>query len=287
MKKFIILAVAMFLMVFVGTLGAEDLKFPNVSQKASVTQTVGLTDVTVTYHRPGVKERVIWGELVPYDKVWRTGANNATTIEFSGDVMVGETKVAAGKYGLFTIPGKEEWTFIISKQADIWGAMAYKESEDVVRIKAKPGEAPKCEWMRFGFAKLTDSSAFVYLHWEKLMVGFGFKVATKDTIVKNIEKTMGRYWVTPYRAADYAFNQGMLDKAKEYIAASIAIKTIYWNVVLKAKIYKKLAKTKKDQKMVIKILEQAVSLADELPERQKKYAKEAGEMLAELKGKKK
>lgn len=284
MKKLIVLAIAVMLVVAAVNLGAE-VKFPSTSQKATVTQTVGLTDVTVVYHRPGVKKRTIWGDLVPYDKVWRTGANEATSIEFSTDVEIEGTKVAAGKYAIFTIPGKAEWTFIISKQTELWGEMGYKESEDVLRVKVKPMAAPHCEWMAFGFADLSDTGARVVLRWEKVMVGFKFSAATKEIVLGNIEKTMGRYWVTPYRAAEFAFKGEMLDKAKGWINSSTSIKAVYWNMLLKSKIYKAMAKTKKDKKMVIKMLEKTVSLIPELPEGQKKYAVEAGKLLKELKNK--
>ncbi|NIM12301.1 MAG: DUF2911 domain-containing protein [Candidatus Aminicenantes bacterium] len=273
-------------MVTSGTLWSQDLKFPRVSQGASISQTIGLTDVTITYHRPGVKGRVIWGGLVPYDKVWRTGANEATTIEFSHDVMVEGNKLTAGTYGLFTIPGKTEWTFIFSKQSKIWGAMGYKEEEDALRVKVKPADAPHCEWMKFGFADLKEDSAKVILHWEKLMVGFTVNVDTKGMILENIKKTMGRYWVSPYYAADYAFKGEMYDKAKEWIDMSVALKQSYWNMLLQAKVYKKLAKTKKEVKQAIKILEKAVMLIKDLPERSKQFADEGPKLLEEWKGKK-
>jgi hypothetical protein len=289
MRKITTIAVGLvFLsMVTSGILWSQELKFPRVSQGASISQTIGLTDVTIKYHRPGVKDRVIWGELVPYDKVWRTGANEATTIEFSHDVMVDGNKLAAGTYGLFTIPGKTEWSFIFSKQSKIWGNFGYKEEEDVLRIKTKPMAAPHCEWMKFGFADLKEDSAKVILHWEKLMVGFTVSVDTKGMVLGEIEKTMGRYWVSPYYAADYAFKGEMFEKAKDWIDMSVALKQSYWNLLLQAKVYKELAKTKNEVKHAIKILEKAVMLIKDLPERQKKYADEGPKLLEEWKGKKK
>jgi len=287
MKKVtVILSVLIFLSVVTGGLWAQEIKFPNVSQKASVFQAVGLTDVTITYHRPGVKERVIWGELVPYDKIWRTGANNATTIEFSTDVEIEGNKLPAGKYGLYTIPGKEEWTFIFSKQNNLWGEGGYKEEEDALRVKVTPGSGPHCEWMNFVFTDLSEDSAKVVLRWEKVMVGFTVKVDTKAMVLKSIESTMGRYWVPAYRAADYAFENEMLDKAKGWIDTSVSIQAAYWNMLLKAKIYKKTAKTKNDEKMVVKILEEALALGAKLPEGQQGYVKEAKELFEEWTGKK-
>ena len=288
MKKVTLILVVLFFLssLTVGSLTAQEIKFPRPSQSASVTQTIGLIDVTITYHRPGVKDRVIWGGLVPYDKIWRTGANNATTIEFSGDVMVEGNKLAAGKYGLFTIPTEDEWTFIFSKQSDLWGTSGYEEAQDALRVKVKPMSAPHCEWMMFAFADLKDDSARVVLHWEKLMVGFTIKVDTKAMVLKNIENTMDRYWSPPYRAANYAFDNEMFDKAKEWIDASVALKANYWNMRLKAMIYKKLAKTKKEHKEAVQVLEKAILLGKELPERLQQYVEEGKQLLEEWQGKK-
>lgn len=297
MRKFVLcLTVVLFLSVaFSANLVAEDIKFPAVSQKAKVLQTVGLTDIKVVYHRPGVKERKIWGELVPMDKVWRTGANDATLIKFSTDVEIGGKKVEKGEYALFTIPGKDEWTFIISKQVKLWGAMGYKDSEDVVRVKAKAKAVPHCEWLQFGFGKLSETSAMLYMHWEKVMVGFEIKVDTDGIVMASIKKAMGRYWVPPYRAANYVMKKGDLKKAKEFISASVGIKAVYWNMLLKAKIVKKLMAEQKDKKMVKKykkklteILKKAIALVKELPKGQQDYVAgnpEAEKMLKELTGK--
>lgn len=285
-KVTLVLTILVFLSVTAGNLWAQEIKVPKPSPKASVFQEIGLIDVTITYHRPGVKGRTIWGDLVPYDKIWRTGANNATTIEFSNDVSIEGNKLAAGKYGLYTIPGKEEWVFIFSKQNSLWGTGGYKEAEDALRIKVKPGSGPHCEWMNFVFADLSDDSAKVVLRWEKVMVGFTIKVDTKGMVLKGIERTMGGYWVPAYRAADFAFENEMLDKAKGWIDTSVNIQAAYWNMFLKAKIYKKTAKTKKDEKMAIKILHKALDLGAKLPERQQGYTKEAKELFEKWTGKK-
>lgn len=285
MKKSTLILVVLLLVLF-STQWAQDLKFPRVSPGATISQEIGLTEVSIKYHRPGVKDRVIWGELVPYDKIWRTGANEATTIEFSDDVMIEDNKLAAGKYALFTIPGKDEWTFIFSKQTTLWGTGGYKEEEDALRVKVKPMAAPHCEWMQFMFADLKDNSVKAILHWEKQMVGVTIKVDTKAMVVKNIEKTMSRYWVAPFRSANYAFANEMFDKAKEWINLSTALDESYWNMVLKAKIYKKLAKTKKETKEAIKILEKALSLIQKLSERQKQFAQEGKKLMEEWTGKK-
>ncbi len=147
-----------------------------ISPKASITQTVGFTDVTISYSRPGVKGRKIWGGLVPYDKVWRAGANEATKITFSTDVMIEGKKLAAGSYGFFTVPGKDEWTLIFNKVADQWGAFEYNEAEDALRVNVKPEKSNFTEWLRYEITKTSDSTAVISLEWEKLKVPFKIEV---------------------------------------------------------------------------------------------------------------
>ena len=147
-----------------------------LSPKASVMQTVGFTDVTIDYSRPGVKGRTIWGALVPYNKVWRAGANEATTINFTTDVTIEGKNLPAGKYGFFTIPNKDSWTLIFNKVADQWGAFQYNEAEDALRVTVKPESNNFQEWLAYTITKTGDKSAVVSLEWEKLKVPFKIEV---------------------------------------------------------------------------------------------------------------
>src|ERR1035437_5918867 len=131
MKKILNITFALCLIAFMPSISKAQLKMPQASPKASVMQMVGLTEISIDYHAPSVKGRTIWGDLVPYDSVWRTGANEATVISFSDDVMIEGKKLAAGKYAIFTIPGKAEWTIIFNKKKDLWGAYGYNKDEDV------------------------------------------------------------------------------------------------------------------------------------------------------------
>lgn len=148
-----------------------------VSPKAAVIQTVGFTDVRIDYSRPGVKGREIWGGLVPHDKVWRAGANEATTISFSTDVKVNGKTLKAGKYGFFTIPTKDKWTIIFNKIADQWGAFEYNEAEDVLRIDVTPEKGNMQEWLAYTVTKTSDHTAVVRLEWEKLKIPFTVEVS--------------------------------------------------------------------------------------------------------------
>ncbi len=155
-----------------------------VSPKAEVMQTIGLTDVTISYSRPGVKGRKIWGGLVPYDKVWRAGANEATKITFSTDVIINGKKLPAGSYGFFVIPTQKEWTIIFNKIADQWGAFQYNEAEDAYRFKVTPQTANNHEWLEYTFSDMKvdtkgNNSAVINLIWGKIKVPFTIETALK------------------------------------------------------------------------------------------------------------
>ncbi len=149
-----------------------------ISPKAAVIQTVGFTDVRIDYSRPGVKGREIWGGLVPYNKVWRAGANEATKITFSADVKINGKTLKAGSYGFFTIPTKDKWTIIFNKVADQWGAFEYNEAEDALRLEVSPEKDDGCwqEWLAYTVTKTSDNTAVVRLEWEKLKIPFTIEV---------------------------------------------------------------------------------------------------------------
>ena len=148
-----------------------------ISPKALVEQTVGFTEVTIEYGRPGVKGRTIWGGLVPHNAVWRAGANEATKITFSTDVKIDGKKLKAGSYSFFAIPGQKTWTLIFNKVANQWGAFEYNDVEDALRIEVTPMQND-CwqEWLAFTITKSSDKKAVVMLEWEKLKVPFNVEV---------------------------------------------------------------------------------------------------------------
>lgn len=178
MKRFAIpLFIGLLAVCFSVQVQAQDKPAP--SPLGKVYQRVGVTDMEVTYSRPGVKERTIFAAdgLVPFGKLWRTGANRASKVSFSTDVMIGDTKVAAGTYAIFSIPGAEEWTLIINKNADQGGTGNYDESKDAVRVTATPGELPfSIENFSFGFNNVKDTSVDLMLYWEKTIVSIPITV---------------------------------------------------------------------------------------------------------------
>ena len=153
---------------------------PRLSPKSFVGQTVGYTNVTITYGSPGVKEREIWGKLVPYGEVWSTGANEATTIEFDNDLFIEGNKVLSGKYSLFTIPNKMEWIIILNKVYDQWGAFKYNEEEDQIRFKVKPINNHHVERLKFSFEYKEPYKAVVNLEWANLRIPFRINTENKN-----------------------------------------------------------------------------------------------------------
>lgn len=227
---------------------AADLKLPRPSQKAQVMQTVGLTDVTITYSRPGVKGRTIWGDLVPYDKVWRTGANEATDITFSTDVKVNGQPLAAGTYSLHTIPTKSDWTVIFNKKADQWGSYSYDQKDDALRIQVKTKPHEFTEWMEFSLPDIAVDKATIALDWEKLRVPFEIQVETIDHALASARAAMASLapddYNTAFRSAAFAFQNNVAhDESMQWIDKSIAIKETWLNLRTKADMLAKDGKT--------------------------------------------
>lgn len=226
-----------------------DLVLPRISPNASVTQTIGVTDLTVTYSRPGVKGRTIWGELVPYDKPWRTGANDATTFTTTDDIRVAGEPLPAGTYSLFTIPAIGAWTVIFSRQHDLWGAFDYDEKQDALRVPAVPTSAEPTEWMQFTFEDLTPNSANLTLRWKELKLAVPIVVDVNGiTLAKartELAKAPADDWRTRMRAAQFTFdNDVAMDEGAKWLEESIAIQPTYANLNLKARWAAKAGDTK-------------------------------------------
>jgi hypothetical protein len=253
-------AIVLLLVLCFVTAGLAQLDLPRPSPKSSVMQYVGITKVKITYSSPGVKGRTIWGGLVPYDKVWRTGANEATEIHFSTDVKINGQDLPAGEYSFFTIPGESEWTVMFNSRTDI-GGMDYQEEADVLKLQVKPQSGEFRERMTFLIENNTNSSADIVLHWEKLRLVLKMEVNTDEMIMANAEKEIGDTWETPYRAANYFLSQDTnLEKAMEWINLSTSLKETYWNTRVKARLQAKQGK-KKD---AVKTLTQAIALGEKM-----------------------
>lgn len=187
-KKLIAGAIACFTLLSVD---AQSLRLPAPSPTQTVKQDFGIGNIELNYSRPGKKDRKIFGDLVPFGKVWRTGANNATTLTFSDTVMIGGTKIAPGKYGLLTIPDKNEWTMIISKQVDVTSPGAYKENMDVVRVKVKPETTKEVtETFTIQFENIKANTADLTILWDNVSASLPIATDFDSRVIAQINNAL-------------------------------------------------------------------------------------------------
>jgi hypothetical protein len=223
---------------------APAIEFPAASPACTLKQRVGLTDIEIDYSRPGIKDREIFGALVPYDQVWRTGANTATKITFSTPVKLEGNDIPAGTYALFTIPGQDEWTVIINKGVGQWGAFQYDEKADLVRFKVTPVQlSEKIETFTIEFNQIRDESALLNLVWDHTVVPIHVQLELTGKLVPEIETVMASdAKQKPYfQAAQFYYDHNQdLHKALDWVNAAIAEREAYYIVHLKAQILAKL-----------------------------------------------
>ncbi len=268
----LVAAAALALCAAPALVGAQ-VRTPRPSPKASVMQTVGVTDVTITYSRPGLKGRRIWGDppagaaagtatlddararpkdaaIVPYGRVWRTGANEATTFTVTDDVLVNGQPLKAGTYSLHTIPGPAEWTIIFNGDPGQWGSFQYDEKKDVLRVKAKPQPAAEAqEWFGFSIDPAGESSARVSIRWERIIVPFTVEVpnVSEVTVTKlrsAVASAKPDDWQTPLQAANYLLTNNLdLAQAMTWAEQSMKARENYNNLALRARILAAQGKT--------------------------------------------
>lgn len=248
--RFAVFSIALFSFVLIGVdVASAQLKLPRPSSKATVTQTVGVTDITIVYSRPGVKGRKIWGDwpsdvkgeatldnqnerpkdapIVPYGHVWRTGANDATTFAVTDDVLINGQPLAAGTYSLHTIPGKDEWTVVFNGTANQWGSFDYDPAKDTLRVKTKPqAVADNEEWLAFDIDPTADNAARVNIRWEKLSVPFTVEVKDQNALIltkarASVAAAKADDWQTPLNAANFAKQNKATDDANKWYDQSI------------------------------------------------------------------
>lgn len=256
---------------------AQQFRTPRPSPNAAATQTVGVTDITIDYSSPGVKERKIWGDLVPYNQIWRTGANEVTSITFSDPVKINGNNLEAGTYGIHTIPREKEWDVIFSGDTKVNDPSTFNEKEEVLRLKVKPVENAFTERMIFTFSDMTENSAIVNLVWEKIKVSFKVETDTQELTLEKARKMVD--WNTPFQAAQYCLtNNTNLDEAEKWIEASTLMNGNYWNMRIKARILEKLGKKGE----AISIMEQAIELGNAMKDKPFDFA-QIQKMLADWK----
>ena len=241
------------------------LKLPEASPEATISQAVGLTDITIRYHRPAVNKRTVWGDLVPWDQVWRAGANENTTITFSSPVTVNGKPLAAGTYGVHMIPkAGGDWTIAFSKVSWAWGSFSYDEKEDALRVTAKAEPADFQERLSYSFDDPTDKSVVVALRWEKLRVPFTVEVDTPTVVVESLRRQLRdlpRFsWQGWNQAANYSLqNKVNLDEALTWVDRSIRMQENFNNLRTKAG----LLELKGDTKTATELRDRAMKIATE------------------------
>ena len=260
MKKTVKLLLAGALALQLSVANAQ-LQLPQPSPKASVMQQVGLTDITIDYSSPAVNSRNIFGELVPFEKVWRAGANAATKITFSKDVTIEGAMVPKGSYSILMIPTPAAFTVIINKDANA-SEGSYKQENDVVRINVPATPTEHFERLQYSFTNFTESRATVNMSWANTRISFNVDVATSTQAVDNIDKALGSTWAQYNNAARYYYDQKDYSKALEYVNLSISLNNHWFNNWVKAQILAAKGMTKDAHAYAVK----AKELGDNTPE---------------------
>jgi hypothetical protein len=221
---------------------SQQIPMPQASPSSKITQQFGLSTVTVDYSRPSTKGRKIFGELVPFGQIWRTGANSATQITFSTEVSIGGQKVPAGTYALYAIPEKSHWTMILSKNTKLWGAIGYNPSEDQLRFDAQTSKtSKKSESFEIAFNGITDNSVVASVRWENTQVDFKIETEVDPIVMAEIQKQVIDANATDpallFQAANYYFTTSKdLNQAYAWVKQSTDSDPKYWTMHLRAKI---------------------------------------------------
>ena len=246
----------LFLLLLVPALSAQvpGLTTPDVSPAASVSQTIGLTEMTVSYHRPAVNSRKVWGGLVPYDQVWRAGADENTTVSFSTPVTVNGTKLDAGTYGLHMIPTTGNWTVIFSRESGAWGSFSYDQKEDAARISVKPEASEFQERLGYSFDEPTRNAAVLAMRWDRVRVPVEIKIDVARTVLDNYKaqlRGLPRFgWQGWNQAANFAAQNNVdLDDAMAWVDRSIGMNRNFTNLRTKALVLEKKGNTAEAEKL--------------------------------------
>ncbi|MCK6650172.1 MAG: DUF2911 domain-containing protein [Bacteroidia bacterium] len=276
-----ILSAAAIAVMSIGSVNAQQLKVPAPSPLQTLKQAFALSEITIEYSRPSVKGRTIYGDVVPFGKVWRTGANSSTKITFGEDVKVEGKDVAAGTYAIYSIPNKDSWEIMLYKDLTLGGNVAeYKAENEVVKVKVTPTAlSNKVETFSINVADITANTCAIELIWDKTRIAFNVTAEIESKIMKNIETTMNKDSRPYFQAANYYYeNNKDLAKALEWVNKAVEQNPkAYWVVLLKAKIQLK----SKDNKGAIATAEQAMALAKEAQD--DAYVKMAEKLIAEAK----
>ena len=224
-------------------------ELPQPSPTSTVQQRIGLTDITVNYSRPSANGRTIFGDLVPYDQLWRTGANSSTKISFSNAVIIEGQTVDAGEYALFTVPNKESWTLILSKQTSLWGVTGYDKNEDVLRFGIVPEKSDFDETFSIGFKNLSKDGGTMAIEWSNVAISFPIEVDSEGQSAKNVSQALSTANRAYRNAAEFYSGTGDHNKAMATIDLALELDGTSWYTYwVKAEIMQAAGKTKEAKK---------------------------------------
>ena len=214
-------------LTFLIDLTYAQIETPRTSPKASISQMIGVCKITIDYCRPSVRDRIVFGDLIPFGKVWRTGADEATTITFNHDISIKGKSIPAGKYSLFTIPNIDQWTVILNKEWNQWGAYSYNDNEDIFRVELPIEKIEKTELCTLDFTEITKSSGLLNIQWDTTGISIPIKTNTHEQTVSEIEnatsKTIENWFVFSAAAQYYFYERKNAEKAIELIDIAIAM----------------------------------------------------------------
>jgi len=261
------------------------LDLPRQSQHAQIVQRIGITDITINYHRPLANGRPIWGKLAPYGQVWRAGANENTTITFTDPVTIEGQPLDKGTYGLHMIPGENQWTVIFSKASTAWGSFTYKQDEDALRVNVKPQATEPHDALAYDFDELKPDSAVVTMRWDKVAVPFKVAVKVNDIVTASLHKQLRGYaqyyWEGWDDAASYFLaNKINLEEALKDEDQSLQIEERYDNLLSKSRIVDAMGRKDEAADLKKKALEKGTALQLYVYARQLQGDKKQDEAMA-------
>ncbi len=276
MKKYLLHFFLLAAFLTIGQVATAQLKLPQASPEAYIRQTIGLTDITVRYHAPGVKGRKIFGSLVPYGQLWRAGANEATLITFSDELFLNNERVPAGTYYFYILPENDStWNVVLNRDTTLWGLEGYNELNDVAYLQVKPKKADFKETMQFSFSDISINKGYLNLNWENTQVSLHIETEIENKAIANIKKALSEAksddWYIWAQCAEYlSSKKAYQDQALEWINKSIAIKETFYNNWIKARLYAQ----NNEYEMAASLTAKAIQLGSSDPESYKTYARD-------------
>ncbi|MEJ8802421.1 DUF2911 domain-containing protein [Pontibacter sp. H249] len=276
MNKYLLRLLFLFLILTAGFSAKAQLRLPQASPEAFVKQTIGLTEISVSYHAPSVKGRQVFGGLVPYGSMWRAGANEATLITFTDELFLNNERVPAGTYSFFIVPQKDStWNVILNRDTTLWGLDGYNELEDVAYLQVKPDSSEFQETMQFSFSDIGSNTGKLKLNWENTTVTLNIETEVEKKALVNINEALSKAapddWYIWAQSAEFMLpRREHHQKALEWINKSISIKENFFNNWIKARLYAQ----NREYEMAANLTAKAIKLGTSEPDNYKTYSRE-------------